>query len=263
MEEIKGLYHTHSKYSKFNHGKNTVREMVEEAKRLGLEEIAITDHGCKHIFGIRKNNIKKLRNDIDQMNSEGGINAIMGLELNLLGNNGEYDLPEKYSDLLDIKLLGVHKAGRVGFKAFFNFLLPNLFCRKSKKRIDKNTDAYINAIKLHNIDIITHPNEYFLINPYKLADGCAKNNCYIEINNKHLKLTKDDIEQMLKTDVKFIISSDAHSVDRIKNIGKALEFAKECKIPEERIANLNKLPDFKNKYPESKTKAEKIDVVFK
>ena len=252
MEEVKGMYHTHTKYSKYNHGKNTVSEMVNEAKRLGLSEIAITDHGPRHIFGIRKRNIPKLRRDVDEMNKRGGIKVLMGLELNLLGNHGEYDLPQKYADLLDIRLLGVHKAGRVSLGAFFNFLLPNLFFHNNKKRIEKNTDAYINAIKLHSIDIVTHPNEYFLINPYRLAKACADNNCYVEINNKHLKLTKGDIAEMLKTDAMFIISSDAHSVGKVLSVNEALEFAKECGIPEERIANLGKLPDFKNKYKKTK-----------
>ena len=38
MNEIWGIYHTHSKYSKFNHAKNTVEEMidgVEENERKG------------------------------------------------------------------------------------------------------------------------------------------------------------------------------------------------------------------------------------
>ena len=39
-------YHTHTPYS---HGKNTVLENVTAAKKLGLKEIAITDHGFNHL----------------------------------------------------------------------------------------------------------------------------------------------------------------------------------------------------------------------
>ena len=36
MEEVKGIYHTHSKYSKYNHGKDSVLDMVNKAEELGL-----------------------------------------------------------------------------------------------------------------------------------------------------------------------------------------------------------------------------------
>ena len=46
-------YHTHSTYSKWYHARNTIDQMVKHAKKLGLTEIAITDHGPKHmLFGI-------------------------------------------------------------------------------------------------------------------------------------------------------------------------------------------------------------------
>ena len=35
-------YHTHTPYS---HGKNTVLENAQAAKKLGLKQLAITDHG--------------------------------------------------------------------------------------------------------------------------------------------------------------------------------------------------------------------------
>lgn len=247
--KVLGIYHTHTKYSKFNHGKDSVKDMCAEAKRLGLTEYAITDHGYRHIFGIKQKNIKKLREEIDEENKNSSTKILMGLEMNLLGKNGEVDYPKNgKGELLDIRLLGVHKAGLVNIKNLFTFILPNLFKGKSKKVIEMNTDAYIKAIKKYNIDLITHPQEYIKVNLTRLANACVENNCYLELNNKHLKYTKRDIEELLKTDVKFIVSSDAHSVARLRCVDGALKFAEECLIPEERIANYNKIPDFKNKY---------------
>ena len=114
--------------------------------------------------------------------------------------------------------------------------------------IERNTDAYIKAIKKYNIDIVTHPQEYVRVNLVRLAEACAENNCYLEINNKHLNITDEEIQELLKTDVKFIISSDAHKKENILRVERALEFVARNNIPEERIANLNKLPDFKCKY---------------
>ena len=53
--KITGDYHTHSKYSKNNHGKDTIKEMVLSAKEKGLESYGISDHGPAHVvFGIRR-----------------------------------------------------------------------------------------------------------------------------------------------------------------------------------------------------------------
>ena len=45
-------YHTHSPYS---HGKNTIFENAEQAKKIGLKAIAISDHGFTHLaYGIKR-----------------------------------------------------------------------------------------------------------------------------------------------------------------------------------------------------------------
>ena len=247
-QKIYGIYHTHTKFSKFFHGKDSATQMIEEADNLGLEEYAITDHGFKHFFGIRKKNIKKLREIIDKENENRKVKTLMGMELNLLGLNGETDFCDECERVLDIRLMGVHRAGRTTIKNFFNFILPNLFNGKSEDVVEKNTDAYIKAIKRYKIDIVTHPQEYFRVNLIRLANACVENNCYLEINNKHLNLTDDEMQELIKTDVKFIVSSDAHKKEDILKVDRAIEFLIRNNVPEERIANLNKLPNFIEKY---------------
>lgn len=248
MEEVKGIYHTHSKYSKYNHGKDSVLDMVNKAEELGLSEYAITDHGVNHFFGIRKRNIEKLKKDIVDASADKNVKVYMGLEFNLLGNDGKTDFVKSKENLFDIKLFGAHMGAWVGFKNLFTFYLPNIFNKNSKKRIDKNTDAYINAIKRYKFDVVTHPNEFIKVDIKRLAEACAENNCYLELNEKHMNLTTEDIKEILKTDCKFIIGSDAHCKDRILSVDRVLKLIKDANIPEERVANLNKLPNFKNKY---------------
>ena len=60
--ELTADYHTHTPYS---HGKNTVLENATAAKKLGLKEIGITDHGFNHLlFGLKRKNIADLRKEI-------------------------------------------------------------------------------------------------------------------------------------------------------------------------------------------------------
>ena len=245
--EILGSYHNHTKYSKFFHGKNTVKEMCDKAKEVGFVQIALTDHASKHIFGVWPKRVKKLREEIDEYNkSTDEINVLMGMEFNLLGINGESDFSEEVAENLDIRCLGFHKLGNTGWKGFFTFLLPNIFCKK--KMIEKNTDAYIKAIKKYKIDLITHPQDYIKVNLKRLAEACVENNCYLELNNRHNKVKKDEILEILDTGVKFLISTDAHSIKTINSFERAQKLIEESGIPLERVANIGALPDFKNKY---------------
>ena len=244
---IVGDYHIHSKYSKFNHGKNTIEEIVKDAISKGLQEIAITDHGFKHLlFGTNKKNLRKAREEIDDLNKKyPEIRIYLGVEANLITETGEIDIDEESKKLLDICLLGFHKGAYGKFSGLLN--IRNLIGNKnSQKRIDRNTNAYIKAIENNKIDVLTHLNEYIKIDAYKIAEACAKNNVFIEINNRHLKLTKQDIEQMLKTDVKFIINSDAHKLSSVAKVDTAIEFAKQY-IPQDRIVNISEFDLFKKR----------------
>ena len=55
---LTGDYHTHTVYS---HGKGTVLENALRAKEIGLQEIAITDHGFEQLaFGLRHRRYRSL-----------------------------------------------------------------------------------------------------------------------------------------------------------------------------------------------------------
>ena len=247
-EKVYGSYHNHTKYSKLNHGKNTVHEMCEEAQKSGFKEFAITDHAPRHLFGICRRKIKKYITEVKAESAE-NFTALVGLEFNLLGRNGETDLDNLNEDRFDIKLLGFHKGGFAGIKSFFNFFLKNLFC-KSEKMKEINTDAYIKALEKHHFDIITHPKEYINVNCKRLAEACVKHNCYIELNTRHFLLNLHDIKDMLETDVKFVVSTDAHKKCNVNNFKIVMQKIEEFNIPKDKIVNLNQLPNFKNKYGE-------------
>ena len=53
-----GDYHTHTTYS---HGKGSVADNAAVASSKGLKQLAITDHGMRHIiFGVRKRKFDSL-----------------------------------------------------------------------------------------------------------------------------------------------------------------------------------------------------------
>lgn len=233
-------YHTHSTFSKWYHARNTINQMAEQAKKLGLQELAITDHGPKHfIFGIRPNKIDKAINQARKASQKHGIKVYYGVEANITGQDGTIDLTDEQIAKLDILLMGYHKGTKCDFiKYFFN---KN---RDSAEQIEKNTQAYINAINKYNIAIVTHLNEYIKVDVSKVAKACAERGTLIEFNRKHIKFTDEQAKVLIDSGANFVISSDAHNKHKIADVGKCKDFIERNNIPLDRIINLNSVVNF-------------------
>lgn len=236
-------YHTHSRYSKFYHAKGTIFQMASRAKELGLDEIAITDHGPKHIFfGISRKKLDKAKMQTRQATEKYGIKVLMGVEANLIGQDGQIDLTDEEIKKLDILLVGYHKATITNFVKYFD--KKN---RNTKEQIEKNTMAYVNAVNRYPIDIITHLNEYIRVDTKRVAEACAKTNTLLEFNSKHMKFTDEDIKILIDSGVNFVVSSDAHSTKRVRDVDACLDLIEKYHIPLDRVKNIDKLLKLKSK----------------
>ena len=236
-------YHTHSRYSRIYHAKHTIDQMAERAKELGLSEIAITDHGPKHLFfGISPKKLARAKAETREASKKHKIKVYAGVEANLIGQDGEIDLtPEQIAEL-DILLVGYHKGTKTNFVKYFD--KKN---RNTKEQIEKNTIAYVNAINRYPIDIITHLNEYIRVDTKRVAEACAKTGTILEFNSKHMKFSDEDIQILLDSGVNFVVSSDAHKKQRICDVESCLELIKKYNIPLERVKNIDQLLTLKNK----------------
>lgn len=243
-----GDYHTHTRYS---HGYGTIEDNVKVAVKKGLKEIAITDHGFNHkYFKVLRKNLPLIKRQINDLENKYDIKILLGIEANLIGQNGEIDLTQEELEHFDIVLMGFHKAVyAASINDRFTFLLPNFFGRMfgfNNKLIQKNTNAYIKAIKSGHIDIVTHLNYGCKVDVVKVAKECKKQGVLLELNAKRIYFSKKEIKEIIKTGVKFVINSDAHSKNKVGHSPLGFKFALKYNIPITQIANINKLPKFKN-----------------
>jgi putative hydrolase len=238
-------YHIHSTYSKNNHGKSTIEEIVKTSVELGLKEIAITDHGPKHfLYGIKKNKIVEAKNKVEEMRKKyPQIKILFGVESNIISLNGKTDLNEDLLSLCDIILCGYHSG--VIFSTFndlWNFYVMNFLGKFNKrireKQIEKNTRAIIGALNKYNINILTHPGDKIPVDIDKVACIAEKRNTILEINNHHQHLNSEEIKIAAKYDVKFVINSDSHIKDNIGGYINAISAAQKSGLDLKRIINL-------------------------
>ena len=242
-----GDYHTHTHYSD---GVGSIEQNVISAINKGLKQVAITDHSFSHMAnGINPEDyeeqdviIKELRKQYSE------IQILHGVESNLMGLNGEIDVKPENRKKFDIVVVGYHYTYKpTSIKNFFNFWLPSVLKINTKNRIKKNTMAYINAIKNNKIDIVAHLNYGIKVNPVEIAKVAAEHETYIELNTRHIGFSDEQIKQMLdETNVKFVVSSDAHIDESVAKTNKAFALIERLNIPHDRVANLCGLPKFKN-----------------
>lgn len=245
-------YHTHTVFS---HGKGEIIDNAIAAKDKGLKELGISDHGFSHpAFGLTERKLPKMRALCDSATKETGVKVLLGIESNIIGLDGRVDLKSELYDYFDIFLAGVHKFVLYKPSAFWKISLPNIYRKyvhpeKASNRLRKeNTKTFINVIKNNPVDVITHLNFDCYADAVEVAKAAADYGTYIELNAKKVHLTDEELYAVAKTGAEFVISSDAHSPNRVAEISLVEEWLKRVDIPLEKIKNIDgRLPKMRFK----------------
>lgn len=214
--------HTHTIAS--THAYSTVQEMAAQAKKAGLEAIAITDHAPAIPDGAHSwhfQNLKAVPREIY------GVKILYGAEVNILDLEGNIDLEEDVLKNMDVVNASIHKP-----------------CYKDADAED-HTSAYLNIVNNPFIDIICHSGSpRFSYDYERIIELAGKNNKLIEINNHSFFVRKASIPNCRKIaeickekGVGIVVSSDAHISFELGDYSHALDMLKEIAFPEKLIMN--------------------------
>lgn len=225
--------HTHTIMS--GHAYSTINEMAKSASKKGIDLLGITDHApkmpgsCGELYFSNFKVIPKMKY---------GVELLMGVELNILDENGTVDLSQKYLKKMDIVIASLHT--------------PCI----APATIEENTASYLNVMKNPYVDVIGHPDDGKYPVDYKqLVEGALKYGKLLELNNNSMSPDSFRIdsyenyavmlEYCRKFNVKIIISSDAHIDDDVGRHDYAEVLLKDVSFPEELIVNKS-VDEFKN-----------------
>lgn len=233
-------YHTHSKYSRFFHGRNKIMEMAISANAMGLSEIGITDHGFKHLFRTNKAKLKKARAEIDEINTWSKTKVLLGVEADIISEDGKLDVDNETLAMLDILVIGYHRMIKTNFAGFFGNV-PNT--EEARKRC---TRAFINAINSYPVTIVSHLDSVLKTDLYEIGCACRDNNVLVEINNRHNKWTKEQVDALVDSGCLFVVSSDAHRREDVGKVDNAFDIIKKFEIPTEYVINVEFSQDEKS-----------------
>ncbi|WP_425446746.1 DNA polymerase/3'-5' exonuclease PolX [Dethiothermospora halolimnae] len=206
LNDIKGDLQMHSHYSD---GSNTIREMVEAARKMGYEYIAITDHSKRVTMagGLKRDDVLKQLEEINKLNEEyDDITILKSIEVDIL-KDGTLDLSDDILKELDLTVCSTH----------YN---RNLSREEQTKRI-------LAAMENPYFNILAHPTGRIIgkrgeidVDMEKIIESAKKNNCFLEINAypKRLDLSDNYCRLAREMGLKLSISTDAHSINDLNNM---------------------------------------------
>ncbi len=233
-------YHTHSKYSRFFHGRNKIMEMAISANAMGLSEIGITDHGFKHLFRTNKAKLKKARAEIDEINTWSKTKVLLGVEADIISEDGKLDVDNETLAMLDILVIGYHRMIKTNFAGYFGNV------SNTEEAKNRCTRAFINAINSYPVTIVSHLDSVLKTDLYEIGCACRDNNVLVEINARHSKWTKEQVDALVDSGCLFVVSSDAHRREDVGKVDTAFDIIKKFDIPTEYVINVEFSQDEKS-----------------
>lgn len=235
-------YHTHTRWS---HASGSILDNLRAATEQGLEAVGIAEHGPNLLFaGVPRQRWPKLEKAVRGMD-EGGSRLLFNIEANVISTQGDLDVPSGLLDGPDMLLVGLHP--RViprGFDAcwaFYGLRWLALLSRRQRHLLyDTFTQALVNCIQRHRVDIVVHPGYGLPIDSRELATVCARRGARLEINCRHAAVSAPDIQRAAAVkDVEFVIGSDAHIPKDVGRFQPGFELVRHLGLDRERVVNVN------------------------
>jgi DNA polymerase (family 10) len=188
-------------------GANSIEEMAEEARRLGLEYIAITDHtkGLAMTGGSDEKKLLRQMDTIEEINrSLKGITVLKGAEVNI-NKDGTLDIKDEVLAELDIVGIAVHS----------HFNLPRREMTERIKRAMRNPHA---DILFHPTGRVIQKREPYDVDMDEIIKAAKETETVLEVDAypDRLDLKDEHVRKAVEAGVKLVIDSDAHSVNHMR-----------------------------------------------
>ena len=219
---------THSHTLVSGHAYNTLREMAHMAAEKGLKGLAVTEHAPEMPGSTGVYYFQNLRVVPREMY---GIRLLLGVELNIMDEEGTIDLPDHVVAGLDISIASIHTP-----------------CFAGERTKEAVTGAYVNAMKNDCVDIIGHPDDGRFPTDYEqLVKAAKETGTLLEVNNTSLspkgfrQNTKGNVKEMLEYCKAYkamvVLGTDAHVDVAVGEYQYAREILEETDFPWDLVAN--------------------------
>ncbi|MCJ7443318.1 MAG: DNA polymerase/3'-5' exonuclease PolX [Methanotrichaceae archaeon] len=225
LKDIRGDLHVHSEWSD---GRGTLEALALEAKNLGYEYIAVSDHSPSIGIagGLQGDQLERKIEAIHAINETiEGITLLVGTEVDIKAD-GKLDYRDELLEKCDVVVASVHMAQRQKERAI--------------------TGRLITAIENDHVDIIGHPSGRIIgkRDPYDVdmqavLESAASTGTAMEINSYPNRLDLNDVwaKTAKEFGVKIAINSDAHDPSQLKVIRYGVKVARRGWLEKKDVLN--------------------------
>jgi DNA polymerase (family 10) len=225
LGDLRGDLHCHSTWS--SDGKNSIEEMVEEAKRRGYSFLAITDHS----HYLREGRLEAQDREIDALQERlGRFRLLKGIEVNIRAD-GSLDVDDETLARRDWVVASLHTA------------------------FDKNpTERVVAAMENPNVDCIGHLTARKInrrgpadVDLPRVFEAALATKTFLEINSQPDRLDLRDAHARAagEAGVLLAVNSDAHSTRALAYPELGVGQARRAWLTKEQILNTRTWPQIK------------------
>ncbi|MCD8048976.1 MAG: phosphatase [Clostridia bacterium] len=223
--------HTHTNVSQ--HAFSTLEENIAFAKSMGMEAIAMTNHGPSLGDGACDMHFSSVRHLPKYIN---GMRVLKGAEVDIMDEDGTLDIRRKLLSQMEIVIASLH--------------IP-CFAPRSE---DAVTKTWLKVAEDEDIDIFGHMGDGRYKCDYEaVVKKCAETGKIIEINNHSFMVRPGSFENCReiarlcqKYSVPVVLSTDAHISCEIGIVPESIKAIEDAGVSEDLILNtsLEKLCDY-------------------
>jgi len=230
-EDLKGFVHCHTVYSD---GQHTVEQMARAADALGMEYMTITDHSpaAAYAGGLSVDRLKAQWEEIARVQERVSVRLLRGTESDILAD-GSLDYPDAILEQLDVVIASIH--------------------RRHRMDAGQMTERLIRTMRLPCFKIWGHAlGRLILSRPpvecrvEEVLDAVAAGRAAVEINGdpKRLDLAPHWLKAARERGIRFVVSTDAHSVGELGNVRYGVPMARRGWVRRDEVLNTRSAAEF-------------------
>ena len=230
---LKGDLHCHSDWSD---GQTSIELMVQAARALGHEYLALTDHSprLRVANGLSAQRLREQRALLPEFSGD-SFTLLSGIEVDIL-DDGELDQEPGLLAELDIVVASVHSKLRMDRAAMTRRMV------RAVSHPETNVLGHVTGQLVRGERGTRPPSEF---DPQAVFAACAEHGVAVEINSRPER--EDPPDELLALAIEagclFSIDSDAHAPGQLSLLDYGAQRAERAGVPAGRIVTSWSLPD--------------------
>jgi DNA polymerase (family 10) len=232
LADIRGMVHCHTTYSD---GAHSIEEMARGADALGMQYLTITDHSptASYAGGLTVDRLRRQWDEIARVQESVRVRLLRGTESDILAD-GSLDYPDAILEQLDVVIASVHHRHRMDAAQMTRRIVTAMRHARFK-------------IWGHALGRRLGERPPFACHMEEILDALAESRAAIEVNGDPHRLDMEPrwIREARTRGIRFVVSTDAHSVAAMGNLRWGVDMARRGWLSPGDVLNTLGLDEFR------------------